>query len=135
MIKLKSLLEDLRSKMDDYYYHVTLAPYAHLIQKTGLKTGAKSTVSNYAHYSRGKIFLCDVGNLDWWVDTIAAHGFHGYDDEAYHDIAIFRIPKSKLPNVEIDKTGSDDSRGGSYYVTTPIPASDLELVKTIPSPY
>ena len=136
MIKLKSLLEDLRSGSDDYYYHVTLAPYVPLIQKEGIKIRhVAPTVSNYKEYSKGKIFLTDVGTLDWWVWTIAAHAFHSFDDEKYHDISIFRIPKGKLPNVEIDKVGSDDSKGESFYVTQDIPPSIIEFVETKESPY
>jgi hypothetical protein len=136
MINLKILLEDLRSGEDGYFYHVTLAPYAPLIQKNGLKSrGIKSTVSNYKEHSRGKIFLCDAGVLDWWIHTIAAHAFHGFDDEAYHDIAVFRILKTALSNIEVDKIGSDDSRGGSYYVTQNIPPNVIEFVKTVEAPY
>lgn len=137
MIKLKSLInEDLRSESDDYYYHVTLAPYVPIIQKRGLMVrGIKPTVSNYKEYSRGKIFLTDVGALEWWIYTIAAHAFHDFDDEAFHNISVFRIPKDKLPNVNVDTEGSSDSKGNSYYVTDNIPPGVMEFVKTEESPY
>lgn len=137
MIKLKSLLnENLRSESDEYYYHVTLAPYVPLIQKRGLKIkGNKPTVSNYKEYSKGKIFLTDVGALDWWIHTIASHGFDQHDDEKYHDVAVFRILKSNLHNVQVDKDGSNDSRGNCFYVIQDIPPQSLEFVKIEKSPY
>lgn len=136
MIKLTSLLEDLRSESDNYYYHVTPAPYKELIQVHGLVVnGRKRTVSNYANHSSGKIFLCDVGVLDWWIYTIAAHAFDQFDDENYHDIAVFKILKSNLKEVEKDEVGSADSRGNSYYVTYDISPELLEFVKIVESPY
>ena len=141
MIKFKDLFktlitEDLRSESDEYYYHITLSPYVDAIKKHGLKLkGTTPTVSNYKDYSKGKIFLCDIGVLDWWVHSIAAHAFHQFDDEQYHDVSVFKILKTKLKSVIVDKIGSDDSRGNSYYVTYDIPPTVLEFVKTEPSPY
>ena len=135
MIKLAPLVEDLRSKDDGYYYHVTLAPFAPLIQKSGLKLKMTPTVSNYKEYSRGKIFFTDVGALDWWVWTIAAHAFHSYDDEKYHDIAVFRVKKENLPDAQKDKVGSDDSKGESFFVTHDVPPNVVEFVKIEESPY
>ena len=136
MIKLKSLIEDLRSEDDGYYYHVTLAPYIPLIRKEGIKVRhVAPTVSNYKEYSKGKIFFTDVGALDWWVWTIAAHAFHSFDDEKYHDIAIFRIKKENLPDVQKDKVGSDDSKGESFFITHDVPPTMVEFVKTEESPY
>jgi hypothetical protein len=135
MIKLKLLIEDLRSEDDGYYYHVTLAPFVSLIKRGGLKLKMTPTVSNYKEYSKGKIFFTDVGTLDWWVWTIAAHAFHSYDDEKYHDIAVFRIKKENLPDVQKDKIGSDDSMGDSFFVTHNVPPSVIEFVKIEKSPY
>ena len=136
MIKLKSILENLRSDADDYYYHVTLALYLSSIKKYGLKIKTpNATVSNYKDYSKGKIFLCDSGNLNWWIDKIAEHAFHQFDNEYYHNLAIFKILKSNLRNVKLDRIGYDDSLGGSYYITNDIPPSDIEFVKIEYSPY
>ena len=130
------LEEELRSKSDEYYYHVTLAPYVPLIQKEGLKIRGKPvTVSNYKEYSKGKIFFSDLGTLDWWVYKIAEHAFHSFDDEKYHDIAIFRVKKINLPNVDIDKIGSQDSQGDAFYTVYAVPPSVLEFVKIEESPF
>jgi len=133
MIKLKSLIKE-SSESDDYYYHVTLAPYVPFIESRGLKVGSRPTVSNYTQHSRGKIFLCDKETVDRWVWIIAEHAFHNYDDEAFHDVAIFRIPKSKLSNVEIDDIGTQDTGGNAYYVTENISPELLEFVKVVKSP-
>ena len=136
MIKLKSLLRESPEEEDDgYYYHVTLAPYVPLIQSKGLKVGSKSTVTNYKEYSRGKIFFCDIGALNWWVWKIAEHAFHNFDDERYHNVAVFRVLKANLGNVEIDKEGSDDSRAPAYCVRHDVPANVLEFVKIVEEPY
>ena len=121
MINLQSIIKEFADDKDDYYYHVTLAPFVQNIKHHGLKVKTKKTVSNYAAYSRGKIFFCDVGTVDRWVWTIAQHGFHGYDDEAYHDVAVFRILKSKLPYVKPDIQGTQDAGGDAYYVTYDVP--------------
>lgn len=130
MIKLKSLLENID---DGYYYHITLAPFAPAIQTDGLKIrGRKSTITNYREYSKGKTFLCDINSLNCWIEKIKQHGFHGYDDEKYHDVAIFKVAKDALKDVQIDKVGDEDCRrGGSYYVTYDIPANLIEFVKEI----
>lgn len=134
MIKLSSLIKE-SAEADDYYYHVTLAPYVSRIKSQGLKVGSKATVANYSQYSRGKIFFCDVGTVDRWTWTIGSHAFDGYDDESFHDIAIFRVPKNKLPDVEIDREGTQDSGGNAYYVTYDVPPEILEFVKVVESPF
>jgi hypothetical protein len=133
--KYPDIREDLQSEDDDYYYHVTLAPYAEAIENYGLKSDVNRTVSSYGLYSCGKIFLCDIGTLDYWIYKIAEHSFHQFDDEEYHNIVVFRIPKSELTDVKMDDIGSRDSGGNSYYVTDDIPFYDLEFVKTTESPY
>lgn len=135
MIKLKEIVEGLRDTSDEYYYHVTLAPYIGHIKNSGLKPNMKSTVSNYRDYSKGKLFFCDVGNLDWWVNKIGEHAFHHFDDERYHNVAVFRVLKSKIPNVEVDRIGRDDSSGGTYYIRHAIPLQDVEFVKFVAEPY
>ena len=127
MIKLKSLLIESKDS-DEYYYHVTLAPYVPLIKREGLKIGSRATVTNYTGHSRGKIFLCDSGGVSMWAYIIAEHAFHEHDDERFHEIALFRILKSKVPSIEIDKPGSIDSGGNAFYVTRDIPPEFLELI-------
>lgn len=131
MIKLKDLIvENEMRGSDDYYYHITLVPFIDLIKRNGLKIRSKKTVTNYREYSKGKIFLCDFGAINYWVDIIVQHGFHNYDNEEYHKVAIFRILKNKLQNVNIDSEGSKDcNRGKSYYVTYDIPSDIIEFVE------
>lgn len=132
----EKISEEIDLNPDEYYYHVTLAPYISSIKTHGLKVKPKtSTVSNYKSYSRGRIFFTDLDKLNWWVFTIAGHAFDQFDDESYHDIAIFRIAKKNLPDVEIDKVGSDDSNGKAYFVTHDIPPESIEFVKIEKSPY
>ena len=107
--------------MDDFYYHCTLRKYLDNIEIEGLTIGNSPTVSNYKNYSRGKIFLCDAGSVDWWKDRIEQHAFHSFDDEEFHDVAVLKIKKTDLSDVKIDKVGSEDSRGNSYYVDHDIP--------------
>ena len=123
--------ESQEEEDDGYYYHVTPAPYVPMIEQDGLNVNMTPTVSNYKEHSRGKIFFCDVGALNFWVWRIAAHAFHQFDDEQYHDIAIFRVPKNKLEDVEIDKEGSDDSRAPAYCVRHDVPPDVLEFVKIV----
>ena len=134
MIKLNSLIKEA-DESDDYYYHVTLAPYAPRIKSQGLRVGAKATVTNYSQHSRGKIFFCDSGMVDKWAWIIGSHAFHGHDDEKFHDVAVFRVPKNKLPNIDLDTVGTKDSGGNAYYVTYDISPEILEFVKVIESPY
>ena len=136
MIKLKSLLRETPEEEDDgYYYHVTLAPYVPKIKTEGLKVKSNPTVTNYKEYSRGKIFFCDVGALTFWEWRIAEHAFHQFDDERFHDIAVFRVSKDKLTDVEIDKEGTDDSRAPAFCVRHDIPVNVLEFVKIVKEPY
>lgn len=135
MIKLKSLLED-KTDIDNYYYHITLFPYISSIKQHGLKTsGVKNTVSNYKEYSKRKIFLCEVGVVDYWVNKIGEHAFHSFDDEQFHNVAIFRVLKTHISNIEKDEVGSKDSGGNCYYTTQNIPSQFLEFVKIIEEPY
>lgn len=135
MIKLKNLILE-GEEADGYYYHVTLAPYISSIQKNGLRVrGNKATVSNYREYSHGKIFLCDIGGLDFWVWKIGEHGFSNFDEEKFHEVAIFRIDKNKLENVEVDSEGSRDSRGNAYFVNYDIPANVIEFVRIEEEPF
>ena len=135
-LKNVGLSEDLRSEDDGYYYHVTLAPYVSTIRRNGLKTkGIKPTISNYADYSKGKTFFTDVGTLDWWIYKIAEHAFHQFDDEQFHDVAVFRVKKDKLNDVQVDPEGSTDSKGESFYITHDVPPSIIEFVKIEKSPY
>jgi len=128
--------KEIKTQSDEYYYHVTLAPYVPIIRKNGLKIkGIKPTVSNYKDYSKGKIFFTDVGTLDWWVYKIAEHAFHEFDDERFHDIAVFKVKKENLPDAQKDEVGSDDSKGDSFYITHDIPSSMIEFVKIEKSPY
>jgi hypothetical protein len=119
--------EILRGESDDYYYHVTLAPHVDNILQNGLRINKKPTVSNYRGYSRGKIFLCDIGVVDWWKFNIEQHAFDQHDDERFHNIAVLKIKKDKLTDVHIDTVGSEDSRGNCYYVTNNIPADVIEI--------
>jgi hypothetical protein len=119
--------EVLRGESDDYYYHITLAPYVDNILTNGLQIGKKATVSNYREHSRGKIFLCDIGVVDWWKFNIEQHAFHQHDDERFHNVAVLKIKKDKLSNVYVDEIGSEDSRGQCYYVTSNIPANVIEV--------
>lgn len=121
------LKEDLRSASDDYYYHITLAPYVDNILANGLHINKKATVSNYREHSRGKIFLCDIGVVDWWKYNIEQHAFHQYDDEQFHKVSVLKIKKDKLTEVYVDEIGSEDSRGNCYYVTKNIPANVIEV--------
>jgi hypothetical protein len=123
----KHLNEDLRSESDDYYYHITLAPYVESILNTGLQIGKNPTVSNYREHSKGKIFLCDIGVVDWWKHNIEAHAFDQFDDSRFHKVAVVKIKKDKLSDVYVDEVGSEDSRGNCYYVTKNIPANIIEL--------
>jgi len=119
--------EVLRGESDDYYYHITLAPYVDSILTNGLQIGKKATVSNYREHSRGKIFLCDIGVVDWWKFNIEQHAFDQHDDERFHNVAVLKIKKDKLSNVYVDEIGSKDSRGNCYYVTSNIPANVIEI--------
>jgi hypothetical protein len=134
MIKLQSSIESF-DESDAYYYHITLAPYVSQIKHNGLLVGSKSTVSNYIQHSRGKIFFCDSGMVDKWTWIIGSHAFHEHDDERFHDVAIFRVLKNKLQNVNPDDLGTRDSGGPAYYVTYDIPPEILEFVKVVESPY
>lgn len=127
----KHLHEDIRSESDDYYYHITLAPYVDSILATGLQINKTPTVSNYVEHSRGKIFLCDIGVVDWWKHNIENHAFHQYDDSRFHKVAVVKIKKDKLNDVYADEIGSEDSRGNCYYVTKNIPANVIEIHEQI----
>jgi hypothetical protein len=134
MIKMKSLISE--GSGDEYYYHATLAPNVLNISRTGLFPNKKATITNYREYSKNKIFLCDSEALPYWISKIGEHGFHNYDDEKYHAVAVFRIQKSNLIDVQIDREGqSDCKRGNSYFVTRPVPPEQLEFVEIIEDAY
>ena len=137
MITLTSLILELGAKdvSDEYYYHVTLAPYIPLIKARGLTPNKKATVSNYRDYSRGKLFFCDVGTVEWWINKIGEHAFHQFDDEKFHNVAVFRVLKSKIQNTEGDMIGSYDSGGKTYYIKHSVPPQDVEFVKFVAEPY
>jgi hypothetical protein len=132
---VEEIVEDLRSEEDEYYYHVTLAPYTSHIEKNGLKVNRPSTVSNYSQHSKGKIFFTNIGALEWWIYNIASHAFHTFDNELFHEVSVFRIKKENLKDVKIDKIGSEDSRGNSYYITYDVPPNIIEFIKVVKNIY
>lgn len=101
---------------DDYLYHVTSVPNAHGIMTTGFQTNRKPTVTNYARYSRGKIFFTERDGVPFWIERVEDHLFHEHDNPP--DVAILRVPKAELmDHVTRDEVGSRDARASAYYLT------------------
>jgi hypothetical protein len=103
---------------DDYLYHVTSTEHVATIKKHGLHPGKSPTFTNYAGHSKGKIFLTDRKGVPYWKDRVQQHLFHNSDNP--HDVAVFRVHKSRVKDLQKDELGSEDSRTNSYYTHKPI---------------
>lgn len=115
-----------RDDEDDYLYHATSEPAAKAIVQHGLKpggTGARSmfTAGAYPAHSKGRAFLSSRSSAKAWADKVEEHLFHSHDDPP--PVAVVRIHKSHVPDIEKDEEGSRDI-GHSFFVKRHIPARE-----------
>ncbi len=117
---------DFRITHDDYFYHVTLKQNIKDIRKNGLSASASPLMSNYSNYSKGKIFFCDLNGINYWKERVGDHYFHNTGKDA--KLAVVRVKKAFVQNVQADKVGEQDSKMPAYFTNAVIPASLIELV-------
>lgn len=111
---------------DPYLYHVTTKKKLRTIARQGLIPDMPSMFSNYKSYSQGKIFLCPKEAVSFWKARVEDHEQH--NNERTSSIVVLRIPKEAVPNLQPDEIGTTDSRQPSFYTTTPIPKTHIQVV-------
>ena len=124
---------------DDYLYHVTTFRNLPSIKTQGLvPNGAGGTNFEgwYEGHSRGKIFLCARGGVDYWMGKIEEAeenkkmNYRGYRPSK---VVVVRVKKSDVLGAQEGGPGSSDSRNACVFVTSPIPASKIEIVRNFTS--
>ena len=76
----------------------------------------------YAQYSKGKVFLTDVGGVRYWRDRIDEH--MEYAGRKTGRLVVLRIPKASVGDLAVDDVGSrDQTYGQSYFATARVKAA------------
>lgn len=113
---------------DDYLYHVTINRNLPGIKSKGLIPGARSNFDGfYKDYSAGKIFLCERGAVQYWIDKLEEN--QNVQGVRISKPVVVRIPKVNVRGLENDAAGTRDSRHPCYYLTTAIPANQIEVIR------
>lgn len=105
-----------RDETDDFYYHVTTATNARGILATGLRPGrGRSSMADgfFRAYSRGNVFLTELGGVRFWLDRIEEHLECQGRWSPTSKLVVLRILKSDAGDVEHDEFGSSDARAGA----------------------
>ena len=101
---------------DDYVYHVTLEPFAKSILKKGFIPGMEPHMSNYAGYSKGKVFFTERSGVAFWSERVEQHAENNYDDPP--PISVLKVAKTEIESLlQPDAVGTKDSRSNCYYIT------------------
>jgi len=108
---------------DDHYYHVTLKRNLPSIRKYGLVPGSEPTFSNYKDYTAKKVFLCELGAINYWKERVAIQFSHDVK------LVVLKIPKTTVTKVLSDTRGTDDSYQPAYYTQETIPPQNIKIVK------
>lgn len=120
-----------KNKEDEFLYHITTYENLDNILQNGLNPRpSKQSMAEgswYSDYSRGKIFLTELGGVEYWKERIYAHLEHqGREEE---ELVVLKIPKNVLNNLENDMAGSDDAPVRSYFTRNSIPANIIQLAR------
>jgi hypothetical protein len=102
---------------DDYVYHVTLEPTAQKILQQGFKP-SKAFMTNYAGYSKGKVFFTERSGGSFWEMRVEQHAENNMDDPPA--VVVLRVPKEEIGSLlRPDPVGTKDSRSSCYFITQP----------------
>jgi hypothetical protein len=102
---------------DDYVYHVTLEPTAQKILQQGFKP-SKAFMTNYAGYSKGKVFFTERSGVSFWEMRVEQHAENNMDDPPA--VVVLRVPKEEIGSLlRPDPVGTKDSRSSCYFITQP----------------
>lgn len=101
---------------DEFFYHVTLKPQAQqILEKQELRPGSSLMGrGSLEGHSKTRTFLTDRNGVFFWAERIEAHAMDKYDDPPA--ISVLRIPKSDVPNAQLDPVGSRDAKAPAYFV-------------------
>jgi hypothetical protein len=125
---------------DPDLYHVTLSAYWPSIQKHGLRPNGYGAEGNFlgefVEQSRGKIFLCEfdgakhlIGVLDMRARSLDLH----YNvPEGTNKVIALAVPRSAVMDRQVDKVGNREMSDACYYLTRPVPPTDLRLLTRLP---
>ena len=111
---------------DDFYYHITDTARVPQIMENGLRPGSDPMFSNYTHHSTNRLFLTEKGGINFWKERVEQHAFNNTGDEI--KVAVLRMPKAAIEEVEQDEVGSMDAKYPSYYTTQSIPPEFIEVM-------
>lgn len=106
-----------RDETDEYLYHVTTATNARGILAHGLRPGGgRSSMADgfYRDYSRGKVFVTELGGVRFWMSRIEDHLEHEGRWSPTSKMVILRALKSDIGDVEHDEFGSRDAMAAAY---------------------
>ena len=103
---------------DDYVYHVTLEPLAQRILQQGFMPNRRPTMTNYAGYSKGKVFFTERSGVSFWEERVEQHAENNMDDPP--PVAVLRVPKEEIGSLlQPDPVGTRDSHASCYFITEP----------------
>lgn len=132
MTNFKQWLAEVETGAPQTLYHVTMIRKLGAIRSHGLIPNQRSafTAGVYPEYSKNKVFLTDERGLNFWKEKVEHAEFDQFDDPK--GIAVLTVNVAGL-NLQVDELGSKDSRGQSFFVAEPIPASRITSVQEFPT--
>jgi hypothetical protein len=106
------------SDPDDFLYHVTTKSNASQIQVQGLipDSGTTFEADIYKAHSRGRVFVTELDGVEFWKEKVENSLFDQFDDP--DEIAVVRIPKDKIGNLQKDEIGTKDARADAFFSDT-----------------
>jgi hypothetical protein len=79
---------------DEFLYHVTGTWNVGSILEQGFLPDCRSTFTNYAGYTKGKLFLTERGGVPYWVEKVRNHLWHNHDNPP--GVAVLRVPRAAI---------------------------------------
>lgn len=109
-------------------YHVTMIRNLPKIKKQGLKTNQKKTFKHgpYEQYSKNKIFLTGIKDVDTWKHKIAYQEFDQFDET--QGVAVLTIDTTNLA-VSKDQVAQNEGFLEAYYINENIPLVNIKNIE------
>lgn len=115
-----------------YLYHVTVYDRLSSIARSGLEPGSRSVIGRggFAGHSAGRTFLTEFDGVSFWYERAKLHIEDMVDDphEDEQVPVVLRIPTKRLPDLEVDKSGTRDAGSNeAFFTTEDIPAKHIDV--------
>lgn len=100
-----------------YVYHVTTIGRLPSIARYGLG-GGPATFTNYAGYSKGRVFLTNSKGVDYWAERVWAHATSNDETSRNTVPVLLRIPTTAFDErkVTADVVGNSDAYGSRNWI-------------------